>query len=126
GGACSSRRRAPPFRLSKTPTVPARPAPSLGDRSGSDHPSRRPGTDPVADPSLPFAGLKVLDLTTFWAGGYLTCYLGAFGADVVKLESIQRPDGFRYSGAQPFEGGDWYEASPLWRPPTRKSGTTPR
>ena len=111
----SFRRPGPPFRLSKTPTVPARPAPSLGDRSGSDHPPRRPAADPVADPSLPFAGLKVLDLTTFWAGGYLTCYLGAFGADVVKLESIQRPDGFRYSGAQPFEGEDWYERSPLWQ-----------
>jgi len=37
------------------------------------------------------------------------------GADVVKLESIQRPDGFRYSGAQPFEGDDWYERSPLWQ-----------
>ncbi len=64
---------------------------------------------------MPFAGLKVLDLSTFWAGGYLTCYLGAFGADVVKLESIQRPDGFRYSGVQPFEGEDWYERSPLWQ-----------
>jgi crotonobetainyl-CoA:carnitine CoA-transferase CaiB-like acyl-CoA transferase len=111
----SFRRPGPPFRLSQTPTVPARPAPSLGDRSASDHPPRRPAADPVADPSLPFAGLKVLDLTTFWAGGYLTCYLGAFGADVVKLESIQRPDGFRYSGAQPSEGEDWYERSPLWQ-----------
>ncbi|SPM41345.1 CoA transferase, partial [Mycobacterium numidiamassiliense] len=64
---------------------------------------------------LPFAGLKVLDLTTFWAGAYLTCYLGAFGADIVKVESIQRPDGFRYSGAFPFEGDDWYERSGLWQ-----------
>lgn len=64
---------------------------------------------------LPFAGLKVLDLTTFWAGAYLTCYLGAFGADIVKIESIQRPDGFRYSGAFPFEGDDWYERSALWQ-----------
>ena len=71
--------------------------------------------DRLADPSLPFAGLKVLDLTTFWAGAYLTCYLGAFGADVVKVESIQRPDGFRYSGAFPFEGDDWYERSALWQ-----------
>ncbi|OBA62009.1 acyl-CoA hydratase [Mycobacterium sp. 1100029.7] len=64
---------------------------------------------------LPFAGLKVLDLTTFWAGAYLTCYLGAFGADIVKVESIQRPDGFRYSGAFPFEGDDWYERSGIWQ-----------
>jgi crotonobetainyl-CoA:carnitine CoA-transferase CaiB-like acyl-CoA transferase len=79
---------------------------------------------PVAQPhpvsrhtpgSLPFAGLKVLDLSTFWAGAYLTCYLGAFGADIVKVESIQRPDGFRYSGAFPFEGDDWYERSALWQ-----------
>ena len=110
----SFRRPGPPFRLSKTPAAPARPAPRLGDESKSDHRPRRPA-DPVADPSRPFAGLKVLDLSTFWAGGYLTCYLGAFGADVVKLESIQRPDGFRYSGAQPFEGEDWYERSPLWQ-----------
>jgi crotonobetainyl-CoA:carnitine CoA-transferase CaiB-like acyl-CoA transferase len=110
----SFRRPGPPFRLSKTPAAPARPAPRLGDTLQSDHQPRRPA-DPVADPSLPFAGLKVLDLSTFWAGGYLTCYLGAFGADVVKLESIQRPDGFRYSGAQPFEGEDWYERSALWQ-----------
>jgi crotonobetainyl-CoA:carnitine CoA-transferase CaiB-like acyl-CoA transferase len=64
---------------------------------------------------LPFAGLKVLDLSTFWAGAYLTCYLGAFGADIVKVESIQRPDGFRYSGAFPFEGDDWYERSAIWQ-----------
>ncbi|WP_077088349.1 CaiB/BaiF CoA transferase family protein [Mycobacterium rhizamassiliense] len=77
---------------------------------------------PVAQPdpepdrtALPFAGLKVLDLSTFWAGAYLTCYLGAFGADIVKVESIQRPDGFRYSGAFPFEGDDWYERSGLWQ-----------
>ncbi len=72
--------------------------------------------DPAPDrTALPFAGLKVLDLTTFWAGAYLTCYLGAFGADIVKVESIQRPDGFRYSGAFPFEGDDWYERSALWQ-----------
>ena len=64
---------------------------------------------------MPFAGLRVLDLTTFWAGAYLTCYLGAFGADVVKVESIQRPDGHRYSGAFPFEGDDWYERSAMWQ-----------
>ena len=107
GGAdgWSFRRPGPPFRLSKTPAVAADGQPS----------SRRPRTAAAADPSLPFAGLKVLDLTTFWAGGYLTCYLGAFGADVVKVESIQRPDGFRYSGALPIEGEDWYERGALWQ-----------
>ncbi|OBI11925.1 acyl-CoA hydratase [Mycobacterium sp. E2327] len=86
-----------PFRPTKGPAVQQDPVP------------------PRASAALPFAGLKVLDLSTFWAGAYLTCYLGAFGADIVKVESIQRPDGFRYSGAFPFEGDDWYERSGLWQ-----------
>jgi crotonobetainyl-CoA:carnitine CoA-transferase CaiB-like acyl-CoA transferase len=109
------RRPGPPFRLSKTPALLVRPAPRLGEGSAGVQrsPSRR--AEAIADPSLPFAGTKVLDLTTFWAGGYLTCYLGAGGADVVKVESIQRPDGFRYSGAFPHEGDDWYERGALWQ-----------
>jgi crotonobetainyl-CoA:carnitine CoA-transferase CaiB-like acyl-CoA transferase len=104
----SFRRPGPPFRLSKTP---ARSHPVItSERSRGPRP-----VGEIADASLPFSGLKVLDLSTFWAGGYLTCYLGAFGADVVKLESIQRPDGFRYSGAYPHEGDDWYERSALWQ-----------
>jgi crotonobetainyl-CoA:carnitine CoA-transferase CaiB-like acyl-CoA transferase len=100
GAGWSFRRPGPPFRFSKTAAMPTRPA----------WPA-----NPSADPALPFAGTRVLDLTTFWAGAYLTCYLGAFGADVVKVESIQRPDGFRYSGAYPHEGDDWYERSALWQ-----------
>ena len=86
-----------PFRFTKTAAV-----------QRHSVPRQAPGT-------LPFAGLKVLDLSTFWAGAYLTCYLGAFGADIIKVESIQRPDGFRYSGAFPFEGDDWYERGALWQ-----------
>ncbi|MEB3981240.1 CoA transferase [Mycobacterium sp. 663a-19] len=95
------RRPGAPFRLGASVTAPRDSAPEVAAPSHS--------------PTEPFAGLKVLDLTTFWAGAYLTCYLGAFGADIVKVESIQRPDGFRYSGAFPFEGDDWYERSALWQ-----------
>jgi crotonobetainyl-CoA:carnitine CoA-transferase CaiB-like acyl-CoA transferase len=104
GEGWSFRRPGPPFRFWKAPAMPANTQP------GGVWPAAA-----VTDPSLPFAGLKVLDLTTFWAGGYLTCYLGAFGADVIKVESIQRPDGFRYSAAYPHEGEDWYERGVLWQ-----------
>jgi crotonobetainyl-CoA:carnitine CoA-transferase CaiB-like acyl-CoA transferase len=104
GEGWSFRRPGPAFRVSRPPAM------SASAQAGGVWPAAE-----IADPSLPFAGLKVLDLTTFWAGGYLTCYLGAFGADVVKVESIQRPDGFRYSGAFPHEGDDWYERGALWQ-----------
>ncbi|AGB22434.1 putative acyl-CoA transferase/carnitine dehydratase [Mycobacterium sp. JS623] len=113
----SFRRPGAPFRLSRTPVLPPRAAPRLG----AQHVETRTGVDDWqttgadAEPSLPFAGLKVLDLTTFWAGAYLTCYLGAFGAEVVKVESIQRPDGHRYSGAWSYEGEHWYERSAMWQ-----------
>ncbi len=111
-GGWSFRRPGAPFRFSKTPVAAPRPAPRLGTRPT---PWATGGESLSTETSLPFAGLRVLDLTTFWAGAYATCYLGAFGADIVKVESIQRPDGFRYSGAFPFEGDDWYERGPLWQ-----------
>jgi crotonobetainyl-CoA:carnitine CoA-transferase CaiB-like acyl-CoA transferase len=118
GDGWSFRRPGAPFRLSRTPVTPPRPAPRRGEDAAVEVVAgaadwRTAGAD--ADPSRPFAGIKVLDLSTFWAGAYLTCYLGAFGADIVKVESIQRPDGHRYSGAWAYEGDRWYERSAMWQ-----------
>jgi len=113
GDGWSFRRPGAPYRLSKTPVRSPRPAPRLGSAESLE--SRDATIESDAPPSAPFDGLTVLDLSTFWAGAYLTCYLGAFGADVIKVESIQRPDGFRYSGAFPTEGDDWYERSVMWQ-----------
>ncbi|MBV9515846.1 MAG: CoA transferase, partial [Mycobacteriaceae bacterium] len=117
GDGWSFRRPGKPFRLTGSPATPPRPAPRLGV---SGHvPDGTESSDSLrfgcADRSLPFAGIKVVDFTTFWAGAYLTCYLGAFGADIVKVESIQRPDGHRYSGAWSYEGARWYERSAMWQ-----------
>ena len=76
---------------------------------------RQPSAGPRR-PTLPFGGRERFSTCQHLLGGaYLTCYLGAFGADVIKVESIQRPDGFRYSGAYAQEGDDWYERSPVWQ-----------
>ncbi|OBH62136.1 acyl-CoA hydratase [Mycobacterium colombiense] len=116
-GAGRFTRPGAPFRLSKTPVPPPLPAPDVrrGVPAGWSERDAAQRETNALDISLPFAGLKVFDLSTFWAGAYLTCYLGAFGADVVKVESIQRPDGHRYSGALLREGDDWYERGPLWQ-----------
>jgi crotonobetainyl-CoA:carnitine CoA-transferase CaiB-like acyl-CoA transferase len=112
GDDWSFRRPGAAFRLSKTPVLPVRPAPRHGQAAAPNATERR---RPDAGREMPFDDVKVLDLSTFWAGAYLTCYLGAFGADITKVESIQRPDGFRYSGAYPHEGDMWYERSGLWQ-----------
>jgi crotonobetainyl-CoA:carnitine CoA-transferase CaiB-like acyl-CoA transferase len=65
---------------------------------------------PLADRGArPFSGLRVIDLTAFWAGPFATTYLAALGADVVKVESTARPDGIRFLGA--FEGDRYWERS---------------
>jgi crotonobetainyl-CoA:carnitine CoA-transferase CaiB-like acyl-CoA transferase len=111
------RRPGAPFRLARTPVGTPRPAPRLGDMAAAPSPDRRttPAVSEVDDVTMPFADLKVFDLSTFWSGAYLTCYLGAFGADVVKVESIQRPDGHRYSGSLLRSSDDWYEIGPMWQ-----------
>jgi len=96
-----------PYRLTATPARPG-PPPTPGALPA---PSSRAGTS--AD--LPFAGLKVVDLSIFWSAPYLSMYLGSLGADVVKVESVQRPDGFRYSASFPELGADWYERSLVWQ-----------
>ena len=106
----SFQRPGPAFRFSKTPVAQPRPAPRLGTRPEPWATDARSLS--ATDGPLPFSGLRVLDLTTFWAGAYLTCYLGAFGADIVKVESIQRPDGHRYSGAFAYRGRRLVRAQP--------------
>ena len=103
----------PPYRLSATPAHRSGPAPELGAHRSSGF---GVGTHRYAVPidaksggDLPFDGLRIVDLGTFWAGPYCTMYLGALGADVVKIESTRRPDGFRFSGAFPEMGDDWYD-----------------
>ncbi len=96
-----------PYRLSATPARPG-PPPTPGALPAPSSTARGPV-------ERPFAGLKVVDLSIFWSAPYLSMYLGSLGADVVKVESVQRPDGFRYSASFPELGADWYERSLVWQ-----------
>jgi len=63
----------------------------------------------------PFAGVRVLDFTAFWAGPFATAWLSSMGADVIKVEAVQRPDGIRFSAAvRPQEDARFYEMSALF------------
>jgi len=63
---------------------------------------------------LPLAGVRIVDFTAFWAGPSATHFLAALGADVVKVESIQRPDGIRFAAGPPEGTERWWEYSWLF------------
>ncbi len=48
-------------------------------------------------------GIRVCDLSAFWAGPLVGSILAAFGADVIKVESHKRPDGMRFAGSMSQE-----------------------
>jgi crotonobetainyl-CoA:carnitine CoA-transferase CaiB-like acyl-CoA transferase len=100
----------PPYLFSGFSTAPAAPAPE----SHSDVAVTWATPREVAErqpPRRPLDGVRIVDLTAFFAGPSGTGYLAALGADVIKVESIQRPDGIRFAGGQITQAGDWWEYS---------------
>jgi crotonobetainyl-CoA:carnitine CoA-transferase CaiB-like acyl-CoA transferase len=57
-------------------------------------PPSAPPADALPTPP-PLAGLHVIELTWAWAGPFVGRYLGAYGADVVRVEAGRYPDGWR-------------------------------
>ncbi len=111
------RLKAPRMPYSIAGVTPAGPAP-LVERERIDWPAREhkpvgEAFQPRHGAPLPFDGLRVLDLTQFWSGTYATMLLGALGADVIKIESVQRPDPYRYTLTR-AERDRWYEWSPTY------------
>ena len=95
--------------MSAAAPAPIRQAPTLGEADSESLWQARESAAPVDSADLPLAGVRIVDLTAFWAGPAATHSLAAFGADVIKIESIQRPDGIRYSGGMRTDVDDWWE-----------------
>jgi crotonobetainyl-CoA:carnitine CoA-transferase CaiB-like acyl-CoA transferase len=99
----------PPWLMSACAPAPLRGTAAPGaDNYESPWRKSEPECEP-APQGLPLEGVRIVDLTAFWAGPAATHLLAAFGADVVKVESIQRPDGIRYSGGMRTDVDDWWE-----------------
>lgn len=60
-----------------------------------------------ADPARPLAGLRIAEFGTFQAGPLVSRALSTYGADVVKVESVARPDLMRFGGPLPTAPDPW-------------------
>lgn len=74
---------------------------NVGADDGTPRPTEQRPHIPVhasATGDLPLAGLRVVEFGTFQAGPIVTTNLAALGADVIKVEAVNRPDLIRLAG----------------------------
>ena len=73
---------------------------------------------------LPLTGIRIVDFTAYWAGPLPTAIMADLGAEVIKVESIQRPDQFRIVAVS-GDPAEVYELSPPFNATNRnKLGLT--
>jgi crotonobetainyl-CoA:carnitine CoA-transferase CaiB-like acyl-CoA transferase len=65
-------------------------------RQGRSRPPASGKSREGASTKLPFAGIRVADFGWIYALPYATAWLGALGADVIRIETSLRPDLVRY------------------------------
>ena len=98
-----------PAKLAPSPWSIDRPAPPLGTDGGvtSEGPTRVPTPHRESGPPSPegpLSGIRVLSFGQAWSGTFGTELLSLLGADVVQIETLERPDVWRRVSDQVPDG----------------------
>ncbi len=117
----------PPYRATPPLARAPEPAPRLGEHTDAyrsrvrsegreirEITTRNAISRSLPIEGLPFEGLRVLDMTSFWAGPSCTHVLAMLGAEVIHVESTARPDGTRLIAGVPITDDQWWERSPIF------------
>jgi crotonobetainyl-CoA:carnitine CoA-transferase CaiB-like acyl-CoA transferase len=82
-----------PYRFTATPTARRGTAPALGEHTGQQPPASTftPPASPGDSAGPPLAGLRVVEVTTNWAGPVAGRFLADLGSDNIKIEWATRP-----------------------------------
>ena len=99
-----------PATLGRTGAVAPAPAPRSDEKRGTAElgwPHVETGVASAGEADgLPLAGVRIVDLTQAWIGPFAVMLLADLGADVVKVESHNRPDVWRRWVADPFPANE--------------------
>ena len=111
------------YRMSDGPgACPPSPSPALGEdtdeyrveATAADRGGDLVDSKPSGDGAQPFEGLRILDMTAYWAGPIIPHVFAMLGADVIHVESAKRPDGIRMAATIPMSEPGWWETSPFF------------
>jgi crotonobetainyl-CoA:carnitine CoA-transferase CaiB-like acyl-CoA transferase len=117
----------PPYRIDEVDEWALAPAPGTGADNGRVDWGPREARDdrlrsvgrgraPGSPAGLPLSGIRVIDCTAWWAGPTAAHILACLGADVIKVESVKRPDLMRMSSTRPPSEDGWSEWGFIFHP----------
>ncbi len=86
-----------PVKLSATPASLRRPAPEAGASSGFDARSAEPEAAPL-EGKLLLEGVRVVEFGVMAVVPEMSMVLSELGAEIIRVESVARPDGLRFAG----------------------------